>query len=134
MSNVTRGVISVRSLSKRYGGVQALNNLDLDLERNIVHAIVGENGAGKSTFMKILSGGVTPDLSSGSPRSNCRFCYTRSWGVHSSSQLQNLSRALGTRSRARDPNSMEFQIRFRAGRQQRTCFPSRSINHCTRSP
>ena len=61
MSNVTRGVISVRSLSKRYGGVQALNNLDLDLERNIVHAIVGENGAGKSTFMKILSGGVTPD-------------------------------------------------------------------------
>ncbi|MSZ46263.1 MAG: ATP-binding cassette domain-containing protein, partial [Actinobacteria bacterium] len=55
------GVISVRSLSKRYGGVQALNSLDLDLERNIVHAIVGENGAGKSTFMKILSGGVTPD-------------------------------------------------------------------------
>jgi ABC-type sugar transport system ATPase subunit len=57
----THGVISVRSLSKRYGGVQALNGLDLDLERNIVHAIVGENGAGKSTFMKILSGGVTPD-------------------------------------------------------------------------
>ena len=54
-------VISVRGLAKRYGGVKALNGLDLDLEANKVHAIVGENGAGKSTFMKILSGGVTPD-------------------------------------------------------------------------
>ena len=57
----THGVISVRSLSKRYGGVQALDSLDLDLGRNMVHAIVGENGAGKSTFMKILSGGVIAD-------------------------------------------------------------------------
>ena len=63
-SNSSHDVISVRSLSKRYGGVQALDNLNLDLERNIVHAIVGENGAGKSTFMKILSGGVTPDSGS----------------------------------------------------------------------
>jgi len=54
-------VISVRGLAKRYGGVKALNGLDLDLEANKVHAIVGENGAGKSTFMKILSGGVIPD-------------------------------------------------------------------------
>ena len=54
-------VISVRGLAKRYGGVKALNGLDLDLAANKVHAIVGENGAGKSTFMKILSGGVTPD-------------------------------------------------------------------------
>jgi ribose transport system ATP-binding protein len=54
-------VISVRGLAKRYGGVKALNGLDLDLEANKVQAIVGENGAGKSTFMKILSGGVTPD-------------------------------------------------------------------------
>jgi len=62
--SIAHGVISVRSLSKRYGGVQALDELNLDLERNIVHAIVGENGAGKSTFMKILSGGVTPDSGS----------------------------------------------------------------------
>lgn len=56
-----QNVVSVRGLSKRYGGVRALNGLDLDLDANKVHAIVGENGAGKSTFMKILSGGVTPD-------------------------------------------------------------------------
>ena len=60
-SQSVHNVISVRGLSKRYGGVKALNGLDLDLAANKVHAIVGENGAGKSTFMKILSGGVTPD-------------------------------------------------------------------------
>lgn len=60
-SQKLHNVISVRGLAKRYGGVKALNGLDLDLEENKVHAIVGENGAGKSTFMKILSGGVTPD-------------------------------------------------------------------------
>lgn len=60
-SQIAHKVISVRGLAKRYGGVKALNGLDLDLEANKVHAIVGENGAGKSTFMKILSGGVTPD-------------------------------------------------------------------------
>ena len=60
-SQTSHKVISVRGLAKRYGGVKALNGLDLDLEAKKVHAIVGENGAGKSTFMKILSGGVTPD-------------------------------------------------------------------------
>lgn len=60
-SQSVHNVISVRGLAKRYGGVKALNGLDLDLAANKVHAIVGENGAGKSTFMKILSGGVTPD-------------------------------------------------------------------------
>ena len=60
-SQSVHNVISVRGLAKRYGGVKALNGLDLDLEANKVHAIVGENGAGKSTFMKILSGGVIPD-------------------------------------------------------------------------
>jgi ribose transport system ATP-binding protein len=61
MGTSTYDSISVRLLSKRYGGVQALDNLNIDLQKNIIHAIVGENGAGKSTFMKILSGGVTPD-------------------------------------------------------------------------
>lgn len=60
-SQLAQKVISVRGLGKHYGGVKALNSLDLDLDANKVHAIVGENGAGKSTFMKILSGGVTPD-------------------------------------------------------------------------
>lgn len=54
-------LVSVRNLVKNYGGVRALDSLDLEIERNQIHAIVGENGAGKSTLMKILSGGISPD-------------------------------------------------------------------------
>src|SRR5206468_11483014 len=53
--------ISIRGLTKRYGGVQALNEVDFDSVRGSVHAVVGENGAGKSTLMKILAGAVRPD-------------------------------------------------------------------------
>ena len=60
-SQSVHNVISVRGLSKRYGGVKALNGLDLDLAANKVHAIVGENGAGKSTLMKILTTYLTAD-------------------------------------------------------------------------
>ncbi len=48
-------------ISKRYPGVLALDNANFDLKAGEVHALVGENGAGKSTMMKILSGIVTED-------------------------------------------------------------------------
>jgi ribose transport system ATP-binding protein len=48
-------------ISKRYPGVLALDNASFDLKAGEVHALVGENGAGKSTMMKILSGIVTED-------------------------------------------------------------------------
>ncbi len=48
-------------VSKRYGGVRALENADLEVEAGQIHAILGENGAGKSTLIKIMSGVVTPD-------------------------------------------------------------------------
>ena len=53
--------ISIRGLTKHYGGVQALKGVDFDASRGSVHAVVGENGAGKSTLMKILAGAVRPD-------------------------------------------------------------------------
>lgn len=50
-----------RSLCKSYGGHAALADVDFALAGGEVHALVGENGAGKSTFLKILTGAETPD-------------------------------------------------------------------------
>jgi ribose transport system ATP-binding protein len=49
-------ILELRGLSKRFGGVNALTDVDFDLRQGEVHGIIGENGAGKSTLMKILSG------------------------------------------------------------------------------
>ena len=51
----------MEGVSKRYGGVRALENADLAVSAGRIHAILGENGAGKSTLIKILSGVVRPD-------------------------------------------------------------------------
>lgn len=49
-------VLSIKGVTKTFPGVKALNNVSLDIQKGQVHGIVGENGAGKSTMMKILSG------------------------------------------------------------------------------
>jgi ABC-type sugar transport system ATPase subunit len=54
-------MLSVRGLSKSFGGVRALADVSLDVERAEVLALVGENGAGKSTLIRILSGAHAPD-------------------------------------------------------------------------
>lgn len=48
--------LSVRGLQKRYGAVHALRGLDIDIPKGQVVGLIGDNGAGKSTFIKILSG------------------------------------------------------------------------------
>jgi len=61
MSEKTVPLVSMRGISKRYGGVQALNGVNLDVYAGEVHALVGDNAAGKSTLIKILSGAVVRD-------------------------------------------------------------------------
>lgn len=62
MRTTTRtAVLEARSISKRYSGVDALENVSLALEPGKIHALIGENGAGKSTLSKILSGFEIPD-------------------------------------------------------------------------
>jgi rhamnose transport system ATP-binding protein len=49
-------LIEARGISKQFGGVEVLSDVDLDLHAGEIHALLGENGAGKSTFAKILAG------------------------------------------------------------------------------
>lgn len=53
--------IEARGITKSFPGVRALKGVDLDVRPGEIVALVGENGAGKSTFMKILSGAQAPD-------------------------------------------------------------------------
>ena len=56
-----QGSLSARGISKRFGPVHALSEVDLDVPAGEVTALMGENGAGKSTLLKILSGDYQPD-------------------------------------------------------------------------
>ncbi|HET6469151.1 MAG TPA: sugar ABC transporter ATP-binding protein [Geminicoccaceae bacterium] len=53
--------LELQGISKRYGGVRALESVDFACRRGSIHAVLGENGAGKSTLIKIVSGVVRPD-------------------------------------------------------------------------
>ena len=55
-------ILEVKGISKRFGGVKALEDINLQVRRGEVHALVGENGAGKSTFIKILTGAHAPSF------------------------------------------------------------------------
>jgi AI-2 transport system ATP-binding protein len=54
-------LIELKNISKAFGGVPVLQNVNFAIRRGVVHGLVGCNGAGKSTLMKILSGVYQPD-------------------------------------------------------------------------
>ena len=56
-----RPLLSLRGVTKRYGGVHALGGVDFSLRAGEIHALLGENGAGKSTLINVLGGLVRPD-------------------------------------------------------------------------
>ncbi|MDD4219305.1 MAG: sugar ABC transporter ATP-binding protein [Sphaerochaetaceae bacterium] len=54
-------ILELRGVSKTFPGVRALDNVRFDLRPGEIHSIMGENGAGKSTFIKIITGVYIPD-------------------------------------------------------------------------
>jgi ribose transport system ATP-binding protein len=79
-----RCLLSIKNISKRYPGVQALKDVSLDIYEGEIHALVGENGAGKSTLIKVISGAILPDSGS--------LCFN---DIHYTEMTPRLSSSLG---------------------------------------
>jgi len=57
-------LLSVRNVSKRFGGLQALKDVSFDVDAGEIRAIIGPNGAGKTTLFNIINGFLRPDSGS----------------------------------------------------------------------
>lgn len=69
-------LLTVRHLTKRFGGIEAVSDLDLDIPGNKIVGIVGPNGSGKTTLFNLITGFTNPTLGSiifrGKPITGCR--------------------------------------------------------------
>ena len=57
---MTEPLLVAKNLTKRFGGLAAVNNISISLYRNTIHAVIGPNGAGKSTLTNLLAGDFLP--------------------------------------------------------------------------
>ncbi len=57
-------LLSVKGVNKRFGGLQALSDISVDIERGQIYGLIGPNGAGKTTFFNVITGLYTPDSGS----------------------------------------------------------------------
>ena len=111
-------ILSVRGLTKRFGGLTAVRNVDLDVSRHEILGIIGPNGAGKTTFFNLLSGIVPPSsgaiVFNGTPIHDRRPFDIARLGIGRTFQivrpfaqltvLQNVLAAMGARHCARWPS------------------------------
>ena len=54
-------ILKISNLTKTFPGVLALDNVSMEIKRGEVHALIGENGAGKSTMIRTITGAIKPD-------------------------------------------------------------------------
>src|SRR4030067_2873617 len=54
-------ILSAKKVTKRFGGLVAVDDLDIEIKENSIHSIIGPNGAGKSTFFNCLTGFCRPE-------------------------------------------------------------------------
>jgi branched-chain amino acid transport system ATP-binding protein len=61
---VAETMLKVQGVNKRFGGLQALSNVGIEIERSQIYGLIGPNGAGKTTFFNVITGLYTPDSGS----------------------------------------------------------------------
>ena len=95
---MTQAILAARNLVKRYGKVTALDQCDFDLMPGEILAVIGDNGAGKSSLIKALSGAIQPDegeiLLDGKPVSFASPLDARARGIECVYQTLAMSPAL----------------------------------------
>ena len=64
MSDNRDVLLSVKGVNKRFGGLQALSDISVEIERGQIYGLIGPNGAGKTTFFNVITGLYTPDSGS----------------------------------------------------------------------
>ncbi|MFN7206934.1 MAG: ATP-binding cassette domain-containing protein, partial [Burkholderiales bacterium] len=57
-------LLKVSGVNKRFGGLQALSAVGIEIHRGQIYGLIGPNGAGKTTFFNVITGLYTPDSGS----------------------------------------------------------------------
>jgi len=120
-------ILQINGLNKRFGGVTATDDVNLEVEKGEIHAIIGPNGAGKTTLIAQLSGGVRPD--SGSIKFNgvditAKPAYARArLGITRSFQITSLIMTMSVL------ENVMLSVQAHDGHSFRFWRPARSITH-----